>query len=185
MEKPDFKTLSRKEKNAHNMIRIPAWVYGGILVVYGGIYSLIYLLLRFFNTALIPMSEDDLFVTKIMHEQMRIFQFSPLLLMLGIGLLLIGFLYYKWFEKLRQILLIMLGAVVFILVFIGFHTWDMMDTVMMVFAEEEPEFSEPAMIFMRFVSIIGLLFALGFLSVPFITGLVGEKRLRKMQDDSE
>ncbi len=185
MEKPDFKQLSRRAKNAHNMIRVPAWVYGGILIVYGGIYSLVYLLLRFFNKIWIPVAEDDLFVTEIMQEQMRIFQFSPLLFLLGIALLLVGFLYYKWFDKLKQILWIMFGAVVFILIFVGFNVWDMIDTIMMVFAEEEPEFSEPAMMFIRIVSIIGLLVITGFLSVPFITGLVGEKRLRKMQDDSE
>jgi hypothetical protein len=169
--------LPRREKNAHNMIRIPAWIYGGIFVVYGVIYTLVYFVMLLF-ARIIPPSEFEDFPFELFMKQARLMEFAPFLLILGVAFLLIGFLYQKYLSKLRQILWILVGFTGFMFVFIVVRVQPFFDSIIWHICQDEPALTEPIRVLLIIGSIIGILFGLAFTLVPCITGLIGERRLR-------
>ncbi|MEA3448549.1 MAG: hypothetical protein U9Q98_08910 [Bacteroidota bacterium] len=98
MKKINVSELPRREKNAHNMIRIPAWIYGGIFVVYGGIYTLVYFVMLLISR-LVPPSKFEDFSFELFNKQARLMEFAPFLLVLGVVFLLMGFLYQRYFSN--------------------------------------------------------------------------------------
>ncbi|MDA3819733.1 MAG: hypothetical protein PF590_04650 [Candidatus Delongbacteria bacterium] len=177
MKKINVSELPRREKNAHNMIRIPAWIYGGIFIVYGSIYTLVYFVMLLLSR-FVPPSEFEDFPFELFSKQARLMEFAPFLLVLGVAFLLLGFLYQKYLNKLRQILWILVGYIGFMFVFIVIRLQAFFDSIIHFIAQDAPELSEPISGLMVLAIIIGVLFGLAFTLAPCITGLIGEKKLR-------
>jgi hypothetical protein len=183
MNKIKVSELPRKEKNAHNMIRIPAWVFGG-LWSFSGLISALVLLMFLVIARNEPMafSEDvDFF-----HTVIGIISWGTFLsLGLGVIYLVLGFTYRKLIANGKTIVIGIALLTILASVLLMFSVWDFTAEISKIAAHDigdEVEF----MFFERFYDfamIIGILVSIVYYLIPAILAYIGFHRLEKIQSE--
>lgn len=180
------KDLPRKERSAHNMIRIPAWVFGGLWSFGGLITLLVFIFLNLIET----FEPGEFADAPPFWDTMLSFMSWAVFLSLGLGLIYIvlGFTYHRFIENGKAVmigvgLLTILGLVLF-----NISIFDLQASIMEFMSEElsveyySDDFNPD--IFMRF-NRIGLMFGMGFsfiyYLVPALLGYIGFHKLGKLQ----
>jgi hypothetical protein len=186
MKKVKVSGLPKKEKQAHNMIRIPAWIFGGLCLFNGIMSGIVFILNRYF----IENFTNDLELVKMQAILEPVYDnlvwalfFS---LFIGACLLLVGFLYQNFIKK-GKILMIGLGVVIIIGVIL--YYFSLMDFYVQL---ENIMASEMDMIdvnifskIMNIASLVGIFIGLVYYLIPIILAYIGFNKLEKIQNEKE
>lgn len=181
MKKVRIADLPRKEKNAHNMIRIPAWVFGGLWTFSGLILALVLVILLIVarKEPIVP-GEDFAYFRSIMGMMSW---GTFLSLGLGIIYLILGFTYRKLIANGKAIMIGIAVLTILASVLLMFSMLDFsheISEIMTYEIDDEMGF----MFFNRFYDfamIIGILISIVYYLIPAILAYIGFHRLEKMQ----
>jgi hypothetical protein len=181
MNKIKISELPRKEKNAHNMIRIPAWVFGG-LWSFGGLISALVLVVMLVVVRKKPLEFGEDLV--YFHSVMGIISW-PTFLSLGLGViyLILGFTYRKLVANGKAIVIGIAVLTILASVLLMFSVWDFSAEIYKMAAEDIGDDME-FMFFNRFYDfamIIGTFISIIYYLIPAILAYIGFHRLEKIQ----
>jgi len=179
MNKIKVSDLPRKEKNAHNMIRVPAWVFGGLWTL-SGIISALVLVVFLVIARKEPMAfsgEPDFF-----QAVMGIISWGTFLsLGLGVIYLILGFTYRKLLANGKAIMIGIAVLTILATVLLMFSVWDFSTEITKLAAHDIGDDME-FMFFERFYDfsmIIGMLVSIVYYLIPAILAYIGFHRLEK------
>ncbi len=181
MAKIKVSELPRKEKSAHNMIRIPAWVFGGLWILGGALSSLNFLIIRIMSEA-DPYGFEEFsgFFDQILDVAYYAVAFS---LFLGVMYLIFGFTYQRFLEKGKSVLLGMAGLTLVGVVLMAFKIHDYSDNFLQ-FAGEDFGDDEMGFVFnkfVRFISYLGSIIQGVYYLLPAILAYIGFSKLEKIE----
>lgn len=181
MAKIKVSELPRKEKSAHNMIRIPAWVFGGLWILGAALASLNFLFMRIMSAA-DPYGFNEMsgFFDQIIETAYYAVAFS---LFLGVMYLIFGFTYQRFLDKGKSVLLGMAAVTVIGVVLMAFKIHDYSDNFLEFagedFGDDEMDFVFNK--FVRFVSYLGSIIQGVYYLLPAILAYIGFSKLEKIE----
>jgi hypothetical protein len=181
MNKIKISELPRKEKNAHNMIRIPAWVFGG-LWSFGGLISALVLVVFLVIARNEPMAFSSEY--GFFQSVMGIIAWGTFLsLGLGVIYLILGFTYRKLVANGKAIVIGIAVLTILASVLLMLSVWDFSAEITKMAAEDIGDDME-FMFFNRFYDftmIVGILVSVIYYLIPAILAYIGFHRLEKIQ----
>lgn len=186
MKKVKVSSLPKKEKQAHNMIRIPAWIFGGLCLFNGIMSGFAFIIHRYF----IGNFTDDLEFVNMQNLIESIYGYLGwallFYLLFGACLLLVGFLYQNFIRKGKML---MIGFGIVIVIGVILYYFSLMDFYVQLenFIVSEMEIVDVS-IFSKIMNIlffVGIVIGLVYYLIPIILAYIGFNKLEKIQDKKE
>ncbi len=181
MKKVKISDLPRKERNAHNMIRIPAWVFGGLWTLSGLISLLVFVILNIIARADLMEFSGEF---AMFQNVMSIIAWS-VFLSLGLGAiyLILGFTYRKVIANGKAI---MMGIAVFTLLAVVLLMISLSDFSARISKYAAADIGDEMgyLFFQRFFKVgmyVGVIFSAVYYLIPAILAYIGFHRLEQIQ----